>query len=239
MKSRKLLHLALALLFASTASFAGFASSAPGFLSAKPVWPTGREKEKNLLVGFHGSFAAPSQGRVLLRSTGSSLYRVFLNGQFLGHGPARGPHGFYRLDEWDLTEKLRAGTNDLAFEVAGYNVNSYYLLDQPSFLQAEVFCDGKPLLSTSGAGANFSATILNERIQKVQRYSFQRPFSEAYRLTPGWTDWRVGKATPKLTQVSAQPEKTIIERRVPYPDYALRQPSILVAEGALKTGGSG
>ena len=26
------------------------------------------------------------------------------------------------------------------------------------------------------------AAILNERVQKVQRYSFQRPFSEVYRL---------------------------------------------------------
>jgi alpha-L-rhamnosidase len=165
MKSPKSLHLALILFVASTASFAGFASAAPGFLSAKSVWPAGREKEKNLLVGFHGTFAAPSQGKVLLHSTGSSLYRVFLNGQFLGHGPARGPHGFYRLDEWDLTEKLRAGTNDLAFEVAGYNVNSYYLLDQPSFLQAEVISDGTPILTTAGAGPNFSARILNERVQ--------------------------------------------------------------------------
>jgi alpha-L-rhamnosidase len=236
MKSPKILCLALAILFATTASLPGFASPAPVFLSAKPVWPTGRENEKNLLVGFHGAFAVPNQGKVFLRSTGSTLYRVFLNGQFLGQGPARGPHGFYRLDEWDLTGKLNAGTNDLAFEVAGYNVNSYYLLDQSSFLQAEVICNGTPLLTTSGAGSNFSATILKERVQKVQRYSFQRPFSEVYRLTAGWTDWRVGKAAPQLAQVSIQPEKTIIDRLTPYPDYALRQPSTLVAEGGIKTG---
>ena len=168
-------------------------ASAVSFVSAKPIWPKGRETEKNLFVGFRASFKAPAQERVILRATGATLYRVCLNGQFLGHGPARGPHGYYRVDEWDLTDKLQPGVNVVAFEVAGYNVNSYYLLDQPSFLQAEVVADGKVLASTDGHGAPFTATILKERVQKVQRYSFQRPFSEVYRLAPGCDRWR---ATP-------------------------------------------
>ena len=70
----------------------------------------------------------------------------------------------------------------MAVEVAGYNVNSFYLLDEPAFLQAEVVCDGAVLASTAGQGAAFEATILKHRVQKVQRYSFQRPFIEYYRL---------------------------------------------------------
>ena len=165
-------------------------ASTPFFISGKPVWPKGRETEKNLLVGFHAGFKAPLQEKVFLRATGATLYRVFLNGHFLGHGPARGPHGFFRLDEWDLTDKLQPGVNVVAFEVAGYNVNSYSLLDQPSFLQAEVVAGGKALASTGGSGASFTATILKERVQKVQRYSFQRAFSEVYRLAPGYDRWR-------------------------------------------------
>ncbi|MCX6916535.1 MAG: hypothetical protein NT167_26405, partial [Verrucomicrobia bacterium] len=138
-------------------------ASTPTFVSGKPIWPKGRETEKNLLVGFHASFKAPAQEKVLLRATGATIYRVFLNGHFLGHGPARGPHGFYRVDEWDLTSKLQPGVNVVAFEVAGYNANSYALLDQPSFLQAEVIAGGKVLASTEGSGTPFDATILKER----------------------------------------------------------------------------
>ena len=177
---------ALLLLFVCAA----LASAGPSFVSAKPIWPKGRETEKNLFVGFRASFKAPEQEKVFLRATGATLYRVFLNGQFLGHGPARGPHGFFRVDEWDLTAKLQPGVNVVAFEVAGYNANSYYLLDQPSFLQAEVVAGGKVLASTGGSGAPFTASILKERVQKVQRYSFQRPFSEVYRLAPGYDRWR-------------------------------------------------
>jgi alpha-L-rhamnosidase len=216
---------------------ANLAASAASFVSAKPIWPKGRETEKNLLVGFRASFKAPAQERVILRATGATLYRVCLNGHFLGHGPARGPHGYFRVDEWDLTDKLQPGVNVVAFEVAGYNVNSYYLLDQPSFLQAEIVADGKVLASTDGHGAPFTATILKERVQKVQRYSFQRSFSEVYGLAPGCDRWRADAAsTFDEAKVSAQPAKALLPRRVSYPDYVVRQPSWLVSQGQLRTG---
>ena len=216
---------------------AGLAASAPGFVSAKPIWPKGRETEKNLTVGFRASFKAPAESPVLLRATGATVYRVFLNGRFLAHGPARGPHGFFRVDEWDLTSKLQPGLNVIAFEVAGYNVNSYSLLDQPSFVQAEVVAGGQVLASTGGKGAPFTCTVLKERVQKVQRYSFQRPFSEAYRLTPGYDRWRTDPG-PMLGEikVSTLPPRALLPRRVDYPDYAVRQPSWLVSQGQVRTG---
>jgi alpha-L-rhamnosidase len=212
-------------------------AAGPAFESARPIWPKGRDSEKNLLVGFRAVFKAPAQEKVLLRATGATLYRVFLNGHFLAHGPARGPHGFYRLDEWDLTDKLQPGANVVAFEVAGYNVNSYALLDQPSFLQAEVVTGGKVLASTAGSGSSFTATILKERVQKVQRYSFQRAFSEVYLLAQGYDRWRSDPTVESAeAKVSVLPPKALLPRRVDYPDYALRQPSWLVSQGQLQTG---
>jgi len=216
---------------------ANLAAATPSFLSAKPIWPKGRETEKNLFVGFRATFDAPTEDKVFLRATGATLYRVFLNGQFLGHGPARGPHGFFRVDEWDLTDKLQPGANVIAFEVAGYNVNSYYLLDQPSFLQAEVVAGDKVLASTGGKGERFTCTVLKERLQKVQRYSFQRPFSEAYRLVPGYDRWRADSdlALPEA-KTSTLAARALLPRRVDYPDYNLRQPTRLVSQGSVRTG---
>ncbi len=216
----------------------GFAQPAPAFISGKPIWPKGREKEKNLLVGFHASFKAPENKRVILRATGATLYRVFINGAFLGEGPARGPHGYFRVDEWDLTNRLQPGVNVVACEVAGYNANSYYLLDQPSFLQAEIVTDGGDVLaSTDGKGAPFTATVLANRIQKVQRYSFQRPFTEAYRLTPDSDKWRKHPAPPvPEAKTAAFVPKALLPRRVDFPDYTIRQPIFRVSAGELKTG---
>jgi alpha-L-rhamnosidase len=218
-------------------STAAVAPPAPAFLSARPVWPEGRETEKNLLVGFRALFQAPPGEKVLLRATGSTLYRAFVNGEFAGHGPARGPHGWYRVDELDVTARLKPGTNVLAMEVAGYNANSYYLLDQPSFLQAEVVAGGRVLAATAGPDRSFEAHLIKERVQKVQRYSFQRPFSEVYRLVPNWDRWRVSTASlGEPVTCGVQPGKALLPRRVPYSEFLLRSPLEVVSTGQVKTG---
>jgi len=209
------------------------AGQAPSFISAKPVWPQGRETEMNLFVGFRAVLAPPAGGNALLRITGSSLYRVFLNGRFIGHGPARGPHGYWRVDEWPL--RLAKSENVVAVEAAGYNVNSYYLLDQPSFIQAEAVADGKVLASTSGKGTQFEACILKHRLQKVQRYSFQRPFIEYYRLAEDYDLWRRDASAPSAKcTCEILSRKNLLPRRVPYPRFSRRQPVRCVSRGRIK-----
>ena len=193
------------------------------FSTARPIWPERRETEMNLFVGFRAAFAVPEGTSAQLRLAASTVYRAFLNSQFLGHGPARGPHGYYRVDQWDLGGLLRPGRNVIAIEVAGYNVNSYALLDQPSFLQAEVTSGGRVLASTAGDGALFEAAVLPYRVQKVARYSFQRTFTEVYRASPGFDSWRSGVTGAFAPlKCSMQPEKKLLQRGVPYPRFALR-----------------
>ncbi len=207
------------------------------FISARPVWPAGREKEMNLFVGFRAQFAAGKGERTVLRLTASSIYRAFLNGLFLGYGPARGPEGWYRVDEWDLTGRLKSGKNVVALEVAGYNVDSVYLLDQPAFLQAEVVADGRALVATRARGGSFDCQILDERVQKVQRYSFQRPFSEVYRLRRDSGRWRAD-ASAKLRHIrcAEAPPKRLLPRGVAYPTFERLSPAWHVARGKLRTG---
>ncbi len=211
------------------------------FLSAKPVWPEGRETEKNLFVGFRAVVTLPEQDDphgLVLRTTGSTLYRVTVNGAFCGHGPARGPHGYYRIDEWRPGELFRPGPNVLALEVAGYNANSYYLLDQPSFLRAELVLGNRILASTGGEGAAFEATILDQRVQKVQRYSFQRPFIELYHLTPEWDQWRSDPGSP-FTPVTCTvtQDKQPLPRRVPYTNCSIEPAVTLVSSGTMRRKG--
>jgi len=213
----------------------GQPSPAAQFSRAKPVWPAGREREKNLLVGFRAAFDHDSGEKVILRLTGSSLYRVFINGEFCGHGPARAAHGYFRVDELDLTARLNSGRNVLAVEIAGYNINSYYLLDQPSFLQAEIL-EGSRVLAATGE-PEFEACILDYRIKKVQRFSVQRTFIEAYRLQPGFDTWRTKPGAPLVrTQCAILATEKLLPRSVPCASYALRQPVRNVSSGTLGRG---
>ncbi|MBN2327607.1 MAG: hypothetical protein JXR73_10675 [Candidatus Omnitrophica bacterium] len=213
------------------------------FRTAQPVWPQDRQTEMNLFVGFRAPLlivyddVQPEGSPVVIRLAASSLYRLFLNGEFIGHGPARGPHGYDRVDEWSVTGRVRPGVNYVAIEAAGYNVNSFYLLDQPAFLQAEIQFGDRIAASTGGMGAQFEAFLLDHRIQKVQRYSFQRPFVEAYRLTPQSDAWRVGgEASLQSLQCAAAPPKKLLPRGVSYPRFDLHPPVRRVSEGEMQTG---
>ena len=84
----------------------------PRFAAAKPVWPKWMALERNLFVGFEAHFDAKEGERPLLRITGASDYRISLNGEHVGWGPARAAKGYFRVDEIPL--QVKAGLNILA-----------------------------------------------------------------------------------------------------------------------------
>lgn len=204
-----------------------------GFVSGQPVWLKGRSYEMNLFVGFRVQVRGEDAGDAIVRLTASSIYRIFLNGEFLGYGPARGPHGYARIDEWSLKGKCNPGINTIAVEVAGYNVNSYYLLDQPAFLQAEVVCGARVLASTGGDGERFEARELEHRLQKVQRYSFQRAFSEVYRMSQDYAAWRVGGGFD-AQDLETVAQLRLIARCAPYPEFKIMRPLCVRFKGAVE-----
>lgn len=180
------------------------------FLSAVPVWPAGRSTVMNDFVLFRTIFNGETGKNYTLRLTGSTLYRVRLNGEFLAYGPARGPKGYFRIDEIPFNASV--GENVLEIEVSGCNVNSYYYMDQSSFLQAEV-CLGDTVIACTGK--DFTAYDLSaERVRKVSRYCYQRMFAEVYRVKPA----RIGLAELKLETF---PARRYLSRTVPFPEYKM------------------
>ena len=154
------------------------------FSLASPVWAVGRESEMNLWLSFRA--IASGAEKTVLRLTGSSAYNVKVGGEFVAFGPARSAHGFFRVDELDISEYVKAPTV-ICINVAGYNADSFYHTDQPSFLCAELAEDGNVTAATGKNG--FVARIMTEHEQKAQRYASQRTFCEIYNLTPDIEKW--------------------------------------------------
>ena len=73
---------------------------------------------------YHMEMPDSENSVVMLTLAASTLYRVWVNGKFVAAGPARAVHGFYRVDELDLTEQLNKTENIIVIEVVGYNVNT-------------------------------------------------------------------------------------------------------------------
>lgn len=205
------------------------------FKQAQPVWAKGRETEMNLTLGFRGVFTAGKSDDPVLSITGSSLYRVFINGEYLGYGPARASHGYYRVDEYDLSSHLKEGDNIVTVEVAGYNVNSFYTLDQPSFLQAEIRDGDQVLLATGGEGnTGFEACEPGNRIQKVRRYSMQRPFIEYYNLDQDFESWKSGATPSDKVELAVYPGKKLLYRNLQLTDFKITRAEKVLHRGIME-----
>lgn len=182
------------------------------FEKAVPVWVTGREKEMNLRVQFK---TVVGKGKAIIAKIATSgIYHMSVNGKFVCYGPARAGRGFFRVDEIDLTPFADQEQNTVIIEVCGYNARSYYLIKQDSFLTAELSADGRVEAYT---GNNFTARINPEYIKKIQRYSFQRPFAESYRIIEG--DTYFTDAVQGTEPLSYLPQPKYLKRSTPYPLY--------------------
>ncbi len=201
------------------------------FQKAKPVFAAGHEREMNRVVGFYARIPAARHAR--LRITGSSLYVVMINGTFVHQGPARTCHGKYRVDEISIGRYL-TGENDLiTIRVQSSYCNSYYLLEQDGFLQAEVFDTDGTVMAYTGIGGSFQCVLLDERFRQVPRYSFQRTFNEAYRLNPIRAQFDLDpehSLSPKGILAEYQP-KDLIPRGLFKPTFPFEPLAALLGQG--------
>lgn len=146
-------------------------------------------------------FTAPAEADSILHIAGTAFYRIFLNGRFLAAGPARTAKGYLRVDRIPLPT---GGT--VAVEACGYYCKSVSTVRQPNCILAEITKDGTV---TAATGSGFTA-YRGTRIQKTERYTIQRHFTEIW-------DHRQSHRAAEITVLPL--EFKLLERRVPYPRY--------------------
>lgn len=206
------------------------------FSYAKPVWAKGLEEERNITLGLYKRIFC-EKGNAVLKITCSGFYKIYLNGGFYYFGPARCAHGYFRVDEIELP--LKKGENHIAIKTVNYYVKSFYSLRQKGFISAELTHDGDLLAATGAAGEKaFRLFTLSERIRKVQRYSYQRPFAEAYRLSEDYCGWMTGEkgSNASETETVITGDKNFLKRNLPHSSFEKAFPCTKIAVGRVKTG---
>jgi alpha-L-rhamnosidase len=162
---------------------------AKAFLRARPVWATAAAKPPNLWLSFHASVELSPGAPGVLHIAAAQAYRAWVDGVRVGHGPARAAHGHARVDVWPLPPTRRA-TREIVIEVLHHGVPTFCTTEEPPFLCAELRVEGRAVLwTTPTSPESFVAEHRRERIRRVERYSYQRDFVEAYRLGPYGFDW--------------------------------------------------
>ncbi|NRA38961.1 MAG: hypothetical protein HRU15_12525, partial [Planctomycetes bacterium] len=184
------------------------------FQSAQPVWIDDQESLAQF-IGFYASVEIDREVTAVLSIAAVNAFRIWHNGRFVAHGPARCAHGFARVDQ--LAIALVPGRNHIAIEVVAYHMNSFDHLDQDGMLCAELAIGEKILLRSD---QDFTASLLSYRMREVPRYSFQRTSVEVYNLNEETEAWISNGFEHGL---SLHPVQTyqFLERNAPYPRYEI------------------
>ena len=201
------------------------------FRAATPVWEVGTAKAPNHTVCFTADIPATEE-TVTLSVAASCSFILLVNGVYVAHGPARCGHGFFRVDEYDISKYLTQRVNRVAIRVASYNRYSYSYLNQPGFLCSEITA-GNEILAATGKGG-FTAYSVPERINRVREYSFQRTYVECYQLDGHAFDYEISPETA-ATPVETEPAVAgrFICRDIPYNDEDDHYPVAVIHRGTL------
>lgn len=72
-----------------------------------------------------------------LKIAAANLYRIMVNGELAGYGPARAAHGFTRVDSYDLS-RYEGSSTVITAEVFSSGINTFYIVDEMPFFSAEI-----------------------------------------------------------------------------------------------------
>ncbi len=207
-------------------------SKSPSFTQAVPVWSASLAKQMNIWLSFHARVALAPKATATLRIAGAQAWRVLANGQLIARGPARTAHGHARVDEWAVKGNA-SGVTEFVIEVMGYGVPTFCSTFEPAFLCAELVVGKKALLWTAPKGGGFTAEHRGERVQNVERYSYQRAFVEGYRIEKIGQFWQAPGYSPAKPHALARVthKRAWLERGVAYPDISVTQPRAAAVRG--------
>lgn len=175
------------------------------FINAKPVWLKDMENEMNVAASFTERLDSLEGAEIHIAAC--SFYRIYVGNTFVAFGPARTAGGYARVDIIPLSKyNLKTG-NTVRIEVVAYNCRSLSTCVSKGFLTAEIRRGGEVIAYT---GRDFTAAIMREKEQYVERFSIQRHFTEVWDYTNKEEpiEWVITESAPKY-----------LERRAPYPLY--------------------
>lgn len=133
---------------------------------------------KNLNLLFVKEITVKNKTEINLRMAAADYYKVIVNGETVFFGPARTAKGY--AVENDFSVKLSSGRNVLAILLSSYGVACYSNVEQPPFFKITAKINGETITER-----DFDCYLYKERVKNVQRYSFQRGFSEIYKIENG------------------------------------------------------
>lgn len=156
-----------------------------------------------------------------------STFRVFLNGEFLFGGPSRTGRGYSIIHKKDLF--LRKG-DCLCVDVCNYRINAFFPIKEDGFFACALCLPTGEKIATS---EDFSVYELTDRLEKTERMSFQRSFTEAYDACVCRSEHYLGEEIfPKLSAIKVK-GNILTENQIPRCDWSTESAQAFLERGTI------
>lgn len=172
----------------------------------KQIWAKNLRDEKNIALLF---VCEKRIGKDAVLSLACNVpFRLKIDGELFSYGPRRMAHGRAAVNRYSLSA-YEGRSVRIEAEAVSYRVRNFYIVDQPPFFAAEMTENGK----TVADSFDFQAFRNRSKLQKVQRFSYQRGFVEAYEMDGGY----------RLEPVETDEKEvcTLEECAAPYPKFTV------------------
>ena len=164
-----------------------FSQNYPGHWKGKWIWISGEAHPNNFFLMARRSFELQAVPRgAKLRITAADRYMLYINGQYLGRGPARSDARWTSYDTYELGPELKVGKNAISVLAYHYGIPNSYSRDERSglFLQLD--------LTSPDGTSNIIGTDGNWRVRQAQgwKQAADPPNSEIYDANADPVNWR-------------------------------------------------
>jgi hypothetical protein len=200
---------------------AALAQSYPGHWTGKWIWMKGDPKPYHFFLMARGDVsldAVPAGAR--LHITAADRYILYVNGQYLGRGPARSDPRWMSYDTYDVASRLRAGRNTIAVLAYHYGAASNYTRDARAglFVQVDVTqADGTRLIV--GTDEHWRVRRARGWNQDVRPLRFSTGMTEVYNANADPINW----ITPSFDDAGWESAYVIPQRQTPWSYLEPRQ----------------
>ena len=186
------------------------------------IWGAGARDGYHDYRRFRQEFAAPMGGAVRLLITADAYYQAWLNGEMVGHGPAKSAAGRRSVDTYEVTALLQPGGNVLEVLVLGLGVGTMTYCPGEAGLIFELQA-GKMILAASGIKTRVRSEAARQR-PTVRRW-----------ILPGVEDVdTTAQAGPCRAATIVKSAAQLYPRRVSLPVREPVYPRRLVAEDRVE-----
>lgn len=156
--------------------------------------PRGRQV-KNLFTYFRKTFVL-SEGvdKALVQISADSRYKLYVNGRYVGRGPARCDPVWQYYDEYDIAPILRPGKNVVATLVHYYGENTgWYMVGRPGFFFQCTLHSSRGRSSLLKSDTSWKFLRAPVWTQDVPRVNGALGFTEVYDATREVEKWNLSE----------------------------------------------